>query len=283
MRLAIQLAALMVGGVLLLYPIHASTSSGGAPPGYSGGPGDFGTCQTCHQDFDVNEGTGSVTVTAPSAYQPGQSYTFTVTVDNTTEPANGDPVQGFQLSVQDAEGNFIGELVITDADATRFSFGGNHVTHTSSGRTQDSWTMDWIAPDEENAPDVLTVYVSANAADGNFNVSGDYVYTTSAEMERTKTSSEPTVVPGAFTLEALYPNPLRSGSAQVEFTMEQVLPVELIIYDSLGREVRASTLGVRPEGSHTVTLGVDGLPSGLYFVRVVTPEGLVTRPFTIAR
>ncbi len=283
MRLLYASVASLVGVFLLLFPIYGSSSSSGVVPGYSGGPADAGTCHTCHAEFEVNEGTGSVEIQGPKVYEPGQVYTLAVVLDNTTEPVGDDPVQGFQLSVQDADGNHIGELVITDAVNTRFSFGDPvYVTHTTAGRFVDTWEMQWIAPAEEVAPDLVTVYVAANAADGNGNVSGDYVYTAAAAIARKSSSAPPPAVAGAFVLRSLFPNPARDATRK-ELEMERELPTRVVVHDGLGREVSSVDFGSLVPGAHVLPLALDGLSSGMYFARIVTPDGELVRAFTVVQ
>ena len=211
------------------------------------------------------------------------SYVFTVTVDNTTEQEGDAPVQGFQLSVQDAAGNHIGELLLNDAVNTRYA--GNiadYVTHTAVGRFETSWTMEWISPQQGDAPEVVTVYVAGNATNGNGNVSGDYVYTTTATIPLKATSSEPQVVAGAFVLNAIYPNPARLGTT-VELELERTLTVTLRVFDGLGRVVRTADSGQLPAGTHDLRLNVEDFATGLYFVEVSTPEGSLVRPISVLR
>jgi hypothetical protein len=280
-RIVYITSAAVLGGLLLLYPVMALTSSGGAPPTYSGGPADSGTCQTCHWEFEVNEGSGSVTVDAPATYEPGVSYVFTVTVDNTTEPEGDAPIQGFQLSVQDAEGNHIGDLLLNDAANTLYAGGDfNYVTHSLAGRFETTWTVEWISPQVENAPELVTVYVAGNASNANGNVSGDYIYTASSAMALKGTSTQPLAVPGAFTLTSVYPNPAR-GVSTVEVSLDKALTVTVRVYDGLGRVVQTVDAGHLPVGTHDVRLNVDGYAPGLYFIEVYTGEGSLVRPVTV--
>jgi hypothetical protein len=285
MRLAYGFAGALLLGILMLYPVLGVTSSTGSPPQYGGGPADFGTCQLCHSSFDLNSGSGSIEIDAPEEYVPGMIYSFTITIDNTTPQAGDDAVQGFMVSVQDAEGNYVGELVVTDGDNTRFASAGigqNYVTHTYTGRLHDTWTVDWIAPLDEDAPEVATIYLLGNAADGDGSPAGDYIYLTTAPMERSTVSAEDAGVPGAFALAALYPNPVRT-SGMIELVMERPLAVTLTVHDGLGRTVRSADLGVLAEGTHELSLPADGLPAGVYFARVTTPAGELVRAFTVVR
>jgi YVTN family beta-propeller protein len=98
------------------------------------------------------------------------------------------------------------------------------------------------------------------------------------------------VDPGApheeFALRAVKPNPFRS-SVDVTFTLGRTGPVDLVIYDVLGREVRAVARGLAL-GAGPQSLRWDGRDSagreagaGLYFIRLETERATWTR--TVAR
>lgn len=282
MRLYYVVGGLSVAAVLLLFPILGLSHSSGAAPGFTGGPADAGTCQVCHASYEVNSGTGSVSVEAPDDFVPGLTYDFTVTVDNTTDPQGDLPVQGFQLSVQNAAGEHIGELIVTDTKNTRLSGGStNYVTHTSVGRFESTWTLSWIAP-IENVPDEVTIYVAGNAAAGNGIPVDDYIYTTTATMTPKDTSIDPPRLPGVLVFESVYPNPLRDR-ATVRLSANEALPVTITVYDGLGRAIHVTEAGMVAAGERELPLVLPDLPSGLYLVEVSTPQGALVRPVTVVR
>ncbi|MBN1448812.1 MAG: 5'-nucleotidase C-terminal domain-containing protein [Bacteroidetes bacterium] len=70
------------------------------------------------------------------------------------------------------------------------------------------------------------------------------------------------------------PNPF-TGETAVTFSLEQAAPVTLKVYDMVGREVATLHQGFAAKGTHTVRFTADRLPAGLYFCRLLTPNGLV--------
>jgi hypothetical protein len=286
MRLVYGFASLLLTlGVLLYQPPMAVSNSGGAPAKANGSPisveTGIGLCTACHFGFEPNEGTGSVTIDAPETFVPGETITFTVSVDNTTPPA-GTPKQGFQVSVEnnDAALEHAGALVIVDDENTRFSDNEqNFVTHEPAGTQQSTWTVGWTAPTD--APESVTIYAAGNAADGSGN-GGDYIYTTSVTLDRATTSAEGGAELLVARVDAVYPNPF-VRTATVDYTLERGAAVTVTLYDGLGRVVRVLDDGTRGAGDHTVEVAADGLPAGVYFVEVRTPEAVTTRPLTLAR
>jgi YVTN family beta-propeller protein len=101
------------------------------------------------------------------------------------------------------------------------------------------------------------------------------------------------VEPGAprqteFALRSVRPNPFRSA-VEVAFTLGRAGPVDLLVYDVLGREVRAVARGSRLEaGPQSLTWDgrdANGRESGagVYFVRLKTEHATWTRPVARVR
>ena len=70
------------------------------------------------------------------------------------------------------------------------------------------------------------------------------------------------------------PNPFVSETA-VTFEVSDAAPVVVKVYDVIGREVATLHDGYAATGAHTAIFDAAGLPSGLYFCRLMTAEGTV--------
>ena len=81
---------------------------------------------------------------------------------------------------------------------------------------------------------------------------------------------------------AAQPNPAAS-STELAFTLDQAQDVRFAVYDVLGREVAVLAEGARGAGTHTATLDVRTLPSGVYVARLVAGNQSVLSRFTVAR
>lgn len=171
-RLYFLLPVLAVPIVLLLMSYHT-----GSPGGRTGSPGDNGnTCTGCHTGT-ANTTFGWITTNVPtSGFVGGQTYTITATGTHT-----GVVLFGFELTVEDAQGNKVGTLQLTDPVRTKFTNGGDAVTHTEDGITPtgntNSWSMNWVAPTGVSGN--IGIYAAFNAANGNGNNSGDVIYKSS--------------------------------------------------------------------------------------------------------
>ena len=284
-------AFLVAAAAVVLAPTDAVTLSSGASPGFAGDiprGGDPQTCAVsgCHASFDLNAGTGSVSVDAPATVAPGETVRFTVSVDNQTSPASGGRVQGFEITVRDPDsGDYVGQFTAPGSvDAgTRFAGAGAsdtlYVTHTSGGTAQTSWTVEWTAPDD--GPAAVRVYVAGNAANGNGSPSGDYIYATTADVALPSVAVAPSPSLG-FDLGAPSPNPTR-GTGRLALVLDAPAHVAVRLVDGRGREVRPFADRSWAPGTHTLTVPVDGLAPGLYFVVARSAAGTRTQPLVVAR
>ncbi len=97
-------------------------------------------------------------------------------------------------------------------------------------------------------------------------------------------ASEPGATPGAAPrLGAVYPNPPVGGVARVVVEMPAAGPMRLEVIDVLGRTVAVLRDGPAGEGTHEITLGTAGLPSGVYVVRLRAAGRTETRKLTVVR
>jgi hypothetical protein len=103
-----------------------------------------------------------------------------------------------------------------------------------------------------------------------------------SEAWRFTTASAPTVgVPGealagASTLDGVYPDPF-AGETMIGFTLARREHVTLTVVDVMGRAVATVLDDVLEAGAKGVTLDATGLPAGIYFCRMTTPGGTLTR------
>src|SRR5712692_4551627 len=67
-------SAVLLTNIRVIRTVQAN--SGGPPGGFTGAPGDFGTCASCHSGPTPN---GQFNISAPQTYVPGQTYQITVT------------------------------------------------------------------------------------------------------------------------------------------------------------------------------------------------------------
>ncbi len=74
-------------------------------------------------------------------------------------------------------------------------------------------------------------------------------------------------MPASVSLGQCYPNPF-NATAQVTFDLPRAMPVDLSLFDLLGRRVASLSEGWQPAGTRTAIIRGENLGSGLYFVRL---------------
>jgi hypothetical protein len=168
--------------ILVLFVTSVATAKiTGPDAGYTDAPGDIGNCTACHDSFEIpNVGPGSINLSgAPSVYNPGQEYTFSIVVQQ-----NNRHRFGFQLTALDQTGNRAGTLASVSSDTQlnpETGVGGRqYVEHTEIGTTATgansrTWVIRWTAP----STDIGTVsfWFAGNAANDSGDNQGDYIYT----------------------------------------------------------------------------------------------------------
>jgi len=89
-----------------------------------------------------------------------------------------------------------------------------------------------------------------------------------------------------FALDAIRPNPTHD-LARIVYSLARETSVRLSVLDVQGREVARLVDGIQTPGRHQTTwTGVTGhgrAPAGLYFVRYMTPERVITRRLALTR
>ena len=90
------------------------------------------------------------------------------------------------------------------------------------------------------------------------------------------TSSDPTVAPRVFALDAPFPNPFR-GQTTLTFALPTADEIRLEVFDALGRQVATVAEGMRPAGTYEVTFAARDLPPGLYLARLTAGSQTATR------
>lgn len=154
---------------------RAHTYESGAPAGQTGSPGDGGmSCNSayCHNGPAATDEE----VLISSSEVDNREYQIVVEAKSTTSAQY--VKAGFQACVEDADGNKIGEIVITNSSTTKI-VDQHYITHKTAG-TQPSpevfnsyhlWKFDWIAPAEFTGE--ATIYAASMLTNNNGDYTGD--------------------------------------------------------------------------------------------------------------
>ncbi len=87
--------------------------------------------------------------------------------------------------------------------------------------------------------------------------------------------------PSSFGLSA-FPNPFNAAT-RISYSLPQRSFIELAVFDLTGRRIRTLVQGDRDAGVHHVSFNAADLPSGLYFVRLLTAERVLTQKLLLVK
>jgi photosystem II stability/assembly factor-like uncharacterized protein len=119
---------------------------------------------------------------------------------------------------------------------------------------------------------VLTV-VSTNQSDSN----GIYVL----DLE-TKVEEDTTTIPEEFKVLQNYPNPF-NPTTRIRFSVPNRGRVRLEVFNPLGQRVRHVFDGLLEPGEHEVEFDGDGLPSGMYFYKLIADRSSLVGKMILIR
>jgi hypothetical protein len=257
--------------------INLSHSSQTGIVGYTGAPGSFGTCASCHGGGSAS--TSGITITAVPAftnheYMPDTSYQITV-----SGSAAGFGRYGFAAEILTSANVNAGTITANTAGGVKLGTMNSQrkqAIHTSPKvATVANFTFPWKAP----AAGKATIYAILNAVNGNANTNGDFPITpVSMVLEPmpapVDTTHQDTTITTSILERAnlissinVYPNPA-STSAEISFTTKQNLEVNTIITDIKGREILRGPSSPASPGKNTLPINVQGLSPGIYFLQI---------------
>ncbi|MEJ2634381.1 MAG: M14 family zinc carboxypeptidase [Calditrichia bacterium] len=85
-----------------------------------------------------------------------------------------------------------------------------------------------------------------------------------------------TNIPAHFVLNQNYPNPF-NPTTTISYELASRSAVRLILYNSLGQEIRTLISGIQAGGTYTIELNGANLPSGVYYYRLETAGAALVR------
>ena len=142
----------------------------------------------------------------PASYTPGQSYTLSISVTGGASGNNG----GFSLDVSK------GTLSAGIGFAVNVNNAQDSATHSITGSSQRSWSIDWIAPSTGSGVAVLDL--AGNAADGNGGNGGDNWDAISIQIPEAGAPSN--TPPSASNLQLSPSNPVTTDTLSLTYSYQ---------------------------------------------------------------
>lgn len=132
----------------------------------------------CHSSNPLNAAGGTLSITAPAQYVPGDTLTMVVNLEK-----DGQRRWGFEGTALNASRLPAGNFIVTDIVHTSKATGGNgrqYIKHVGAGtypgtlNQSPGWTFDWAAPVAGTG--TVTFYFVGNAANNDNTNIGDFIY-----------------------------------------------------------------------------------------------------------
>ena len=236
--------------------------NGGGIVGKTGSPGES-LCSQCHGG---GGGVSSVVITSSPAfianeYTPAQTYTITITVNNSSFTQFG-----FDTEILTTTNTNAGTMSAAFTGVQFFNFGSRkNATHTTpmGGAGSASFSFEWVAPVSGRA----TIYAGGNAINGNLNTSGDSPASTSLILmpdNHLSIKSESDIVLGLN----VFPNPV-IADLKLNYSLVNAAQVKISLYDLQGKEIKELVNETQSEGYHALNTALpEDLSKGLYFVKM---------------
>jgi uncharacterized protein (TIGR03437 family) len=192
-----------MGGMGVAFPLWLHALPYGPPPGKTGAPGE-NTCMQCHSG-GTGGGRVEIASSAGSIYAPGVAQQLTITVTDAdariygfelSARAAGDNSQAGTLNPAAGESNM---RVICSDGSPRGPNGCpagapiEYLEH-SAPRQPNTFRVEWTPPPGARGP--VTIYVAANAANANFQPTGDDIYAASHTLLPQADGAPPAVSQG---------------------------------------------------------------------------------------
>jgi hypothetical protein len=89
-------------------------------------------------------------------------------------------------------------------------------------------------------------------------------------------------IPQSFALSQNYPNPF-NPITNFRFRISDFGFVSLKVFDLLGREIATLVNGEKKAGKYEITFNAENLPSGIYFYRLHTADGMITKKMILMK
>lgn len=165
----------------------------------------------------------------------------------------------------------------------------------------NSRTYMWIDPDPAGgAPDTNSADVKRNSdLQGGFNkirveCGGEDSLQVHWDEIRLGTSFDDLVSPAtalddekemaavSFELHPNYPNPF-NPTTMISYSLKNIQQVRLTVYDITGKEIKVLVDGNQNSGSYKINFNAESLSTGVYFYRLSTPSGNMTRKMLLIK
>jgi hypothetical protein len=261
------------------YNHAAAKYASGSIVGYTGAPGDIGSCTNCHGGSVASTNSAITFINfsgTNNTYVPGSTYTINIELIGT-----GSNVHGFEIvALRNSDNANSGAIVITDASNTQLKIGGGrtYVTHTSNGKNTNTWSFDWTAP--TNGDGDITFYLAANVSNANGLTTGDEIHLKELVIQEDISSAvieEEPIVRIDNSLKLINDNNFVTTTLDVQEANDVLVSVL-----SLSGKVIYSTYDIVNKGANTLqSIDFNQFSKGIYIINYKIGNDLISRKILI--
>ena len=135
-----------------------------------------------------------------------------------------------------------------------------------------------------NLPEGQQFYWRVRVSDGASNPASDWSRISRFSPMSISVSNEPDLapIPDLYKLAVNYPNPF-SGITHIRYALPESTPVQLDVFDLLGRRVKTLVSSEQQSGWHDVEFDGSSLPAGMYLYRLETDTFIDVKTMVIVR
>ena len=90
------------------------------------------------------------------------------------------------------------------------------------------------------------------------------------------------LTPETIELTSIFPNPFNSMT-QISYSLNENVQTNVSVFNSKGQQIETLFNGENETGSYTLNWNADGFGSGVYFIRLNTPNVVQTEKVTLVR
>jgi len=121
-----------------------------------------------------------------------------------------------------------------------------------------------------------SLLLETNIGEYNIRIEGLIIDSTASAV------TEESSLPMEYSLSQSHPNPF-NPSTQITYSIPKTIDVTLKVYDVIGREIAVLVNERKPAGEYSVTWDAVGIPTGVYFYRIVAGEYIETKKMVVIR
>lgn len=237
----------------------------------TGSPLSPGFCNECHSGGSFSTQVSLLLIDANAdtvaEYIPADTYTLKVSI-----ASSGAQGFGFQAVPLTSDNQGAGAFGTPAAGTQITSIGPAAYFEHSTRSMTPNFEIQWTAPEAGTGP--VTFFAAGNAVNANFNVSGDDADTTALTIVESSSTGLRDQLAVSLQLE-VFPSP-----AQIEIVTRwstEAQAERISINDLTGKTYYAER--IKSPSTSALNIPVDNLPSGIYFVRLLTDQGFQSQKF----